>query len=331
MGAGLLASCESFDPAAGRWSSSFAEIRRARWGHGCASLGGLVYAVGGCSLRPNAPPREAFMETLGGCEVYEPANDSWSPCASLRVARAGSRVVVLGDRYLAAVGGCEDVFGRAEMLTSVELYDPGAAMWALLDVQLSTPRTTAAVAALDEQHILVFGGAPSLASTEVYSVPRRTEADACGGSAATTTESSPMTVATSSAPSSDRDSGSTELAGTDSSAAGGSGGEFEASPVATIAMSCGELAEGRMGCQAVALDLPASGSSFPLCTRPCVVVVGGENGDEDLDARVRQFSSVLVYDVEAKAWRPEGAFPPIPTPRTAMAICVGPGRVEGHY
>lgn len=92
-------------------------------------------------------------------------------------------------------------------------------------------------------------------------------------------------------------------------------------------------ADGRMGCQAITIDLPAPGCKFPLRTRRSVVVVGGEEeeGDswEDADeARTRQFASVLVYDVEDGTWRPEGVLPPMPTPRTAMALCVGLGRVS---
>jgi len=205
------------------------------------------------------------------------------------MARAGSRVVTLGDRYLAAVGGCDDVFGRAEMLPTVELFDVTVGKWVLLNVQLLTPRTTAAVAALDDQRILVIGGAPSLSSAEVYRVPESEECSPEPGS--------------------------------------------EQVPVC-------DMAEGRMGCQAVALQLPAPKSKYPLCTRTCVVVVGGENGDEEWDydqAHVRQFSSVLVYDTLDDEWRQpppqhhcEGAFPPMPTPRTAMALCVGLGKIYGH-
>lgn len=279
---GLLDSCEAFDPVAQTWDAGIASLDRARWGHGCASIGGLVYAVGGCSLRPRAPPREAFMETLRSCEVYDPVSNTWQSCGDLHMARAGSRVVALGDRYLAAVGGCDDVFGRAEMLPTVELFDVSVGRWVLLNVQLLTPRTTAAVAALDDQRILVIGGAPSLTSAEVYRVPEsECPREPCSWQA----------------------------------------------PVYN-------MAEGRMGCQAVALKLPAPKATYPLCTRTCVVVVGGEKGDEDWDfdqANVRQFSSVLVYDTEEDEWRQrEENFPPMPTPRTAMALCVGPGKIRGH-
>jgi hypothetical protein len=208
------------------------------------------------------------------------------------MARAGSRVVTLGDRYLAAVGGCDDVFGRAEMLPTVELFDTSTQRWVLLNVHLSTPRTTAAVAAIDDKRILVIGGAPSLSSAEVYHVPDTADAECVQEPIEEVQQRQDKTV----------------------------------SPVS-------DMVEGRTGCQAVALELPAPGKDYPLCSRQCVLVVGGENGDDDWDydqAHVWQFSSVLVYDVIEDKWRPEDSFPPMPTPRTAMALCVGPGRIEGH-
>jgi len=283
---GLLASCEVFDPAKQVWTPLPADLRRSRWGHGCATLGSKVYTVGGCSLRPGAPAQDAFMETLRSCEVYDPADGAWAPCGDLNVARAGARVVTFNDRYLAAVGGCDDVFGHAEILPTVELFDSQTGRWAVLDAKLSTPRTTAAVAVIDDSQILIFGGAPSLSSGEVYRLP------------------SPV--------------------GGEASAPG------EAKQESREATLIGGITEGRMGCQAMALGLPARGGAHPLCTEPCVVVVGGENGDEDWEGNTRHFSSVLVWDVATKSWRPEGSFPDIPTSRTALALCLAPGRIAGH-
>jgi len=282
---GLLDSCEIFDPVGQTWSPGPAALGRARWGHGCASLGGLVYAVGGCSLRPGWPAHDAFMETLRSCEVYDPQGGGWSPCAELCVARAGARVVALGGRCLAAVGGCDDVFGRAELLPTVELFDPSVGCWAMLPLQLSMPRTTSAVAALDDRQIVIVGGAPSLASGEVYSLPEQS-VSCC----------SPQVPA----------------------------------PRASRMASIGDITEGRMGCQAVAMALPAPDGAYPSCTRQCVVVVGGESGDDDWGSNIKQFSSVLVYDGEDQSWRADDFFPPIPTPRTAMALCVGPGRIRSR-
>jgi len=282
---GLLQSCEIFNPAKQSWSRGSAHLQRARWGHGCASLDGKVYAVGGCSLRHGAPPEEAFMETLRSCEVYDPAKSSWQQCSPLNTPRAGARIVTLGSQYLAAVGGCDDVFGRAEILATIELFDSTSGRWSLLASQLTTPRTTAAVAALDDREILIFGGAPSLSSCEVYGVPEQSDSQQFSGE-------TPQR-------------------------------KLEAPPIC-------DITEGRMGCQAITIDLPGPGKSYPLCTDRCVVVVGGENGDEDWDGYTRHFNNVLVYDVKANSWRPQDEFPPIPTPRTALALCLGPGRIVGY-
>eukprot|EP00933_Yihiella_yeosuensis_P065447 TRINITY_DN69252_c0_g1_i1.p1 TRINITY_DN69252_c0_g1~~TRINITY_DN69252_c0_g1_i1.p1 ORF type:complete len:220 (+),score=35.61 TRINITY_DN69252_c0_g1_i1:30-662(+) len=198
------------------------------------------------------------------------------------MARAGSRVVAISENCMAAIGGCDDVFGRAEMLPTVEIFDSTTCRWSLLDVHLSAPRTTAAVATLEDRRVLVVGGAPSLSSAEVFRIPDQAVDD--DGSEA-----------------------------------------FQAGAIPHIA-------EGRMGCQAVAMHLPAKGEDYPLCSQSCVVVVGGENGEDDWEggqAPVRQFNSVLVYDTKESSWREESYFPPMLMPRTAMAVCVGHGSIRG--
>jgi len=308
---GVLKSCEVFDPAKQEWDPNFPELDRSRWGHGCVTLDGMVYAVGGCALRPSMPAAEDWMETLCSCEVFDPQVGAWAQCPRLQTARAGARLVVLGQHQFAAVGGCDDVFGRAEMLSSVELYDTRTRVWTLLHAKLGVPRTTAAAVALDERQILVMGGAPSLASAEVYRVPRVPDAAA--------------------APRRDPES---EGCVEESPAA--SAAEVQA-PAAEVEVALPkevqDMAEGRMGCQAVSMKLPAPGKEYPLCTRQCVVVVGGENGDEDWESEsplVRQFNHILCFDAEAGAWRSDNVVPVIPTPRTAMALCLAPGRVSGH-
>eukprot|EP00931_Biecheleriopsis_adriatica_P109269 TRINITY_DN83546_c0_g1_i1.p1 TRINITY_DN83546_c0_g1~~TRINITY_DN83546_c0_g1_i1.p1 ORF type:complete len:423 (+),score=71.87 TRINITY_DN83546_c0_g1_i1:181-1449(+) len=285
---GVLGSCEVFDPSQQAWSDQCPNLLRARWGHGCAVLGDLVYAVGGCALLPAAVAGEELMETLRTCEVYDLSIGAWATAANLNVARAGARLVSLARDKLAAVGGCDDVFGRAEMLASVEILSEESGQWTLLSTQLGVPRTTAAAVALDESRILVMGGAPSLASAEVYHMPKR---DSPGEETGRDARCQPTVIS--------------------------------------------DMTEGRMGCQAVAMKLPAEGKTFPSCTRQCVVVVGGENGDEEWDdeggaSLARQFSTVLVYDAEGGKWRATDAFPSLPTPRTAMALCVAPGRISGH-
>lgn len=276
---GLLASCDVFDPCRQQWlEGGAAPLARARWGHGCAVLENKVYVVGGCSLQPEAQAQEAFMVTLRCCEVYSPEENTWSPCAPLQIARSGSRVVALGKNRLVAIGGCDDVFGRAETQPTIELFDLVSQQWSVLERRLQNPRTTAAAVALDDCRLLVIGGAPSLSTAEIYRV--------CEG------DDVPD--------------------------------DFEAS------QSIEDLPEGRMGCQAALLSLPAFGRTYPLANRPCAVIIGGERCDEESAefSRIKQFSSIPVFDPETCQWRQDQVMPPLPAARTAVAVCVGLGPAE---
>lgn len=288
---GLLGSCDVYDPHVQSWrEGGAAPLATARWGHACASLGGRVYAVGGCSLPRGAQPRQGFMETLRSCEVYEPERDEWRPCAPLQVPRSGLKVVALQERYLVAVGGCDDVFGRAETLPTVELYDSHLGFWTVLETRLGHPRTSAGVVAIDNHRLVVVGGARSLESTEVYRV---------------------------SLPSGER-------VGFD---------EAESEDVRAAEKShellVGDMLEGRMGCQAAVVNLPNKGQSFPLTGSRCVVVVGGERcNEEGSGPRVKQFKSIPAYDITTGVWREDRVVPPMSSPRTAVALCVGIGHVS---
>jgi len=302
---GLLDRVDEYDPRRRCWKAEgAASLRRARWGHGCACLGGLVYVVGGCSLQHRwREPREASMETLRSCEVYTPGDNMWRPAPSLQVARSGSRVVALGDRHLLAVGGCDDVFGRAETQPTVELFDPRSGHWAVLSKKLAQPRTTAGVAAIDDRRVMVFGGAPSLASAEIYAVPE----DALGFG-----------------PRRDRQDEEDGEVGLIEEGRDDEAGEAGYRLVANMPV-------GRMGCQAAALYLPGPGASCPTNDRFCIAVVGGErcNTTPGEWPRVQQFSTVPVLDIKMRGWvSPDVCpIPPLPSPRTAVALCVGAGRI----
>lgn len=276
---GVLSSCEVFDPATQEWSPYVGDLVRGRWGHGCAVLNQRIYVVGGCSLTPGQLMEEENMETLRVCEVYDPTIDSWSTCAPLNTPRAGARVVAIVNDQIVAVGGCDDVFGRAELLDTLEVYSERTKQWSIFATHMGIPRTTAATVALDESHILVVGGAPSLACGEVLDMSEK-------------------------------------------------GAPSESSTIP-------EMVEGRMGCQAVTLDLRVSEPSGGALLRKCVVVVGGENGDDDISDMessedcAEMLESVLVFDTVQGTWLEQDAFPPIPTPRTAMALCVAPGLLKG--
>jgi len=231
------------------------------------------------------------METLQSCEVYIPEENRWDECAPLRVGRSGLRVIAVEGRFLVAVGGCDDVFGRAETLPTVELYDPQQKRWKVLSMKLRQPRTTAGVTSIGANKLIVVGGAPSLASAEIYhaDLPPAGEAN-CNKRSAQRREDA-------------------------------SDDPF------TVNSSITDMAEGRLGCQAATVALPGVGASYPLSLRPSVLIVGGERCGRYW-AQNHQFASVPVFDIASGTWRDQETHPvpPLPSPRTALAVCVGVGR-----
>jgi len=333
---GLLSTCDVYDPVTQCWDDrGAAPLARKRWGHGCATLGGKVYVVGGCSLPQDAQPDEAFMETLKCCEVYSPDENRWRKCAALQIARSGSRVVVLDERHLAAVGGCDDVFGRAESQPTVEIYDSATQLWSLLASRLESPRTTAAVAAIGSTRLLVVGGAPSLSSSEVYDV------QLSGTRTGDEDGDDTMGLATPRRHVNDEDDEASVPGDMSMSLPGDMSihsDDFDDVVRRTItparAPRIEDLPEGRMGCQAAVVSLPRAGGSYPLADQPCVVIVGGERCDDPLNdgefPRVSQFTSIPVFDVETGAWRKDSktVMPEMTAARTAVALCVGFGRAS---
>lgn len=229
------------------------------------------------------------METLRSCEVYDPAENKWSPCASLQIPRSGSRVVAIaGDRYLAAIGGCDDVFGRAETQPTVELYDVLSGEWSLLARRLAQPRTTAAAVAISDQEVFIVGGAPSLASAERYhvSLPQTSQQENDASS---------------------EEQASTELAAIDDIIEGRMGCQAAMvnlpSPGAAYPM-CDRpsvVVVGGERCDEVEGDFP----------------------------RIKQFKSVPVLDVTMGTWRDDVVVPDMSVSRTAVALCVGMGHATG--
>eukprot|EP00746_Dinoflagellata_sp_MGD_P158056 gnl/MRDRNA2_/MRDRNA2_86378_c0_seq1.p1 gnl/MRDRNA2_/MRDRNA2_86378_c0~~gnl/MRDRNA2_/MRDRNA2_86378_c0_seq1.p1 ORF type:complete len:601 (+),score=93.91 gnl/MRDRNA2_/MRDRNA2_86378_c0_seq1:97-1899(+) len=297
---GLLSSCESFDPMLQQWKE-FAPLLRARWGHGCASLHDKVYAVGGCSLRVGAAAVKASMETLAGCEVYDPKANKWTLCGDLRVARASARAVVIDNRYIAAVGGCKNVFGDWEALRTVELLDPETNCWVELDTKLSVPRAAAATAAIDSHRILVFGGAdrsgPALCSSEIYCVQPQ------------------------------KDGASENIEDDETSP----GQRLQQHAALRKSQMVVDVQQSRMGCQALLLNLPSSddishGRGFPISNTPHVVIVGGES-----ENHTWQLDSVLAYDASRERWLPQSPVPAMPTKRTALALCSSYGRISSSF
>lgn len=143
----LLLGCSSSDDAAGPNDDGFGEegctsgcgswsdaapMPTARWGVGAASLGGLIYVVGGRPLVDDTV--DAGLTTL---EVYDPLTNSWSPGADLPEGLNEPAVAVLDGR-LFVIGGC------CGPSTANFQYDPVTDQWV---ARASAPRARHGAAA----------------------------------------------------------------------------------------------------------------------------------------------------------------------------------------
>eukprot|EP00929_Paragymnodinium_shiwhaense_P044017 TRINITY_DN22584_c0_g1_i1.p1 TRINITY_DN22584_c0_g1~~TRINITY_DN22584_c0_g1_i1.p1 ORF type:complete len:462 (+),score=78.74 TRINITY_DN22584_c0_g1_i1:90-1475(+) len=308
---GMMGSCEIYDPYTEQWQQDgAASLKRPRWGHSCVLFQGQVWTVGGCSWRQGLQTHQPWqdnMTTLGSCEVYDPSANEWTEAAPLQVARSGCRVVALScGKRLVAVGGLESVFSHPDCQATIEIYDVDTACWAKSDAKLRLPTTNAGVAALQDSRIFVAGGFHSRVA-QVYHVDKKPS-----------------------------DSSLLTLGGQDET--GREAEESDFIPREDVPL----MPSGRMGCQAVLMKMPSRDTSFPVCTRSCVVLVGGEKFDSPPSSprqsvhagepvRVpRQLRCMTAFDLESGEWREAASLPSMATARATAAICLGVGRTHAR-
>lgn len=187
------ATVEVYDPNTDRWTSA-APIPQANNHNAAAVAGGRLYSFGGNWLEayvydevnnfwsPVARPNFIHGETpavgvlndkiyvAGGfgpsaraLERYDPATDTWTSLAPMRVGRNHCGGAFLQGRFYVAAGR-----GSPDAPTALEAYDPATNTWTNLP-SMPTGRSGVAVAAVDGE-LFVFGGElPDLhAEVEAY-------------------------------------------------------------------------------------------------------------------------------------------------------------------
>ena len=119
-GGGPCTSAEVFDPASpGTWTAA-ASMATPRAQHCVATLGTLVYSIGGSDNNGNY---------LNSVEAYDITANAWAPVANMTTARYGAAASTLNEK-LYVMGGCNYINYKLQVLNSVEYYDPAAKTWA---------------------------------------------------------------------------------------------------------------------------------------------------------------------------------------------------------
>lgn len=102
----------------------------------------------------------ATIDAVSSSELYDPKTNSWSPAASMHVARAFHTATLLPDGRVAIIGGVEQINQRYVALADVELYDPTRNTWSIAAPE-PRPRGMHAAVLLNDGRILILGGSGS--------------------------------------------------------------------------------------------------------------------------------------------------------------------------
>jgi hypothetical protein len=113
-----VTSAEIYDPVANSWSQA-GHMATARQGHAATLLSnGTVLVAGGYnSTVPGG--------RLTSAEIYNPVTNTWSPAASMAIARSNHTATTLAGGRILVVGGNEN----SHITTTSEIYDPGSNSW----------------------------------------------------------------------------------------------------------------------------------------------------------------------------------------------------------
>ena len=114
-------------------SFTTAQMSFARSGHAVASIGGLIYAIGGEN-------DSLIYDTV---ECYDPVLNSWSVVAPLTAPRVACGVCVVED-FIFVMGG----WVGSEIAENIERYDPDLDQWVVVG-KVETKRFHLGVAEMD--------------------------------------------------------------------------------------------------------------------------------------------------------------------------------------
>ncbi|MFJ7956357.1 Kelch repeat-containing protein [Streptomyces sp. NPDC096319] len=143
-----------FEPVSGTWSSSGALWTGRRLHSTTLLADGRVLVAGGIGEPPGPVP----ATVLGACEVYDPAEGTWTPTGSLREPRFSHSATLLPDgRVLVAGGAAVRSADSHRTLRSAETYDPGTGTWTrvrpMTDARFGHPAVR-----FDDGRTLMVGG-----------------------------------------------------------------------------------------------------------------------------------------------------------------------------
>lgn len=155
---------ELYDPATGTWTPTGSMTTR-RALHVAQLLDNGKVLVAGGRFCDNPPPTACnFMFRSQTAELYDPATGTFTPTASMNIARhTTSAAKLLDGRVLVPAG-----FTPAGNGINGDVYDPATGTWSLTG-NLNQDRARQGAALLPDGRVLVMAGFPNRATSETYS------------------------------------------------------------------------------------------------------------------------------------------------------------------
>ena len=147
-GGQLLGSIETYDPAAGVFTSQSVFMNVARTGHGTTQLAdGRVLLTGG---------QDANTNVNSSAEIYDPVAGKFSLTGSLIQGRYGHTATLLGNGNVLVVGGYSDA-GGTNLVSTAELYNPISGTFSPTSSP-NVPRAYHTATLLPNGEVLIAGG-----------------------------------------------------------------------------------------------------------------------------------------------------------------------------
>lgn len=117
--------------------------------------------------------RETSQQTvlLRSCELYDPADGTWSPTGDLAVGRCYHKAALLPNGKVLVVSGAAEG-AESPRTATCEIYDPDSGTWSLTD-SVDAARIDYALSSLANGNVLMIGGdnqggGPGMTSCELY-------------------------------------------------------------------------------------------------------------------------------------------------------------------
>ena len=140
---------EIFTPKTGKWRA-VASLPKPLYVQSAGLMtDGKVIVAGGWWATSNADPSH------GNVQIYDPANDTWSPTGALVTPRAQFNLEPLPDGRFIAIGGVDPAY---HTLATTEIYDPASGAWETSG-KLAIAMMWPAVGVLRDGRVFLAGGA----------------------------------------------------------------------------------------------------------------------------------------------------------------------------